>query len=387
MLTSFLIAVSIWGTDPNIVFAENRASWPQSTVSVEPQQPSPAQGFSAGTPASNRVFSEPFVARAQTVNDDLQDRFCDTGIGFALEDPTVQHWIAEINPFVPLNFPVLKNYFDPYGWQMLTGSTGPQDYRLGWSTFNQISVLPATQAFGTTGNMKVVEWNSNAKYSGLIRPGVLFDGTFWFNARWWDGPGGINLPAQVDQISADLLLGFFNDGPWSAQLAFHPQLVETYEAKIDKNAFNFDGRAIATYTASPNWKLVGGFAIWDRVNTLVIPHVGAIWTPNNRWEIRALFPTSRISYFMGNWRNADYWLYSQYQYGAEAYQAVLTDPRTSDRIQITDQRLTAGIRCDSGRYTFFTEAGYVFDRRAIFAGSTPNFNLGDSAILSVGVRY
>ena len=292
-----------------------------------------------------------------------------------------------MNPFVPEELHLLPNYYDPYGFQMGTGSTGRQGYRMGWVSYNDITVIPASPAFGTAGNMKIVEWNSNTKYSHLISPGVLFNGTGIINARWWDGPAGIALPGQVDEVSTDLELGLFNEGPWSGQIAFHPQIVESYEGRLDGNAFNFDGRAIATYMASPQWSFVGGVAIWDRVNTLVVPHVGFIWTPNNCWEFRILYPKSRISYFLGHWHNADFWVYGQAEYTAEAYQASIATPDSSDRIQITDDRLSLGLRWDKGRYSFIAEGGYIFNRQIIFAGSTPAFNLGDSGMIRVGVRY
>src|SRR5262249_23708300 len=163
----------------------------------------------------------------------------------------------------------------------------------------------------------------------LVAPGVLFNGTGYFNARWWDGPSGVALPGQVDQVSTDLELGFFNDGPWSGQIAFHPQIVETYEGRLDQNAFNFNCRIVTTYQASHEWSFVGGVAFWDRVNLIVVPHVGVIWTPNNRWEFRILYPRSRISYFVGNWGDGDVWIYGQAEYTAEAFQATIAEPDSS----------------------------------------------------------
>ena len=386
MWTFWLMTVSILGTDPAIVDPQIRASTTKpsgwASPAIESEQPGTSSLFPVNTP-----FSEPSVKPGQALADNFQDTFCESCFDSFFADPDVQQLIAEMNPFVPLNYEVLPNYFDPFGWQMLTGSQGPQGFRLGGSTFNQINLLPASPASGTTGNMKVVEWSSNARFSHLIQPGVLFDGTFWFNARWWDGPGGIAVPGQVDQISTDLLLGLFDDGPWSAQLAFHPQVVNTYDSRLDKNAFNFDGRAIVTYTASTDWRFVGGVAFWDRVDGLIIPSGGVIWTPNNRWEIRALFPKGRISYFLGQWQQADFWVYGQYEYIVEAYQAINSDLGSSDRIQVQDQRITAGLRWDAGRYSVFTETGYVFDRQAKFAGSTPPFSVAPTAIFSVGLRY
>jgi hypothetical protein len=235
--------------------------------------------------------------------------------------------------------------------------------------------------------MKIVEWNSNVRFSQVIHPGVLFNLTAWLDGRWWDGPGGINLPGQVDQYSTDLEFGFFIDGPWSGQIAFHPQIVKTYGSPLDGNAVNLDGRAIATYKAAPEWSFVFGVAIWDRVDTMVVPHAGVIWTPDNRWEIRALFPKSRVSYLLGSWRKADFWIYGQYEYTAESWQVYLSETQPSERIQLTDDRMTLGLRWDEGRYSFFTEAGYVFDRQAKFAGSSPGFNLGETGMIRFGIRY
>ena len=222
----------------------------------------------------------------------------------------------------------------------------------------------------------------------MIAPGVLFNATGFFNAQWWNGPSGIALPGQVDEVSADLELGLFNGGPWSGQIAFHPQFVDSYQSRIGRYAFNFDGRVIATYRASPTWSFVGGVAFWDRLNVMVVPHVGVIWAPDERWEFRILWPKSRISYFLGRWSCADFWAYGGFEYSAEAWQVDIGSPATSmDRMQITDDQLTLGLRWDSGRYSFFVEGGYIFNRQAKFIGPTPDFNLGNIEMLRLGVRY
>jgi hypothetical protein len=383
MLTSLLLAASLCGTDPDIVFAEGHPPWTGGGVRNRQSVATPVRSAEI----ERQDVREPLVVRGQTVSDGVSESSWTPGVDSFWKHPAIQEFHAAMDPFGPLEFVTLANYYDPFGLQMGTSSTGPQGYRLGWLTYNDITVLPTAPAHGTTGNFKIVEWNSNVKYSRLIQPGVLFNGTGWFNARWWDGPGGTDLPGQVDQVSTDLELGFFNDGPWSGQIAFHPQIVETYESKLDRNAFNFDGRAIATYKASPEWSFVGGVAIWDRVSTLIVPHVGVIWTPNDRWELRVLFPRSRVSYFLGRRGNADFWLYGQAEYTAEAWQAINDHPRTSDRVQLTDDRISLGLRWDTGRYSFFTEGGYVFNRQVKFASSTPAFDPGDTGLIRVGVRY
>jgi hypothetical protein len=386
MFISLLIAASICGADPGVVFADDCAPW--ATTVIESDSSRPTYFTSKNTLQTRNPRDQPgLVVRGQTVTDDINDSSTRPGAAFFWENPYVKEFMAGMNPFVQETIHALPNYYDPFGFQMGTGSFGRQGYRMGWVSYNDITLVPAVPAKGTTGNMKVVEWNSNVKYAHLIAPGVVFNGTGVFNARWWDGPSGVALPGQVDEVSLDMELGFFNNGPWSGQIAFHPQVVETYEGRLDWNAFNFDGRAVAMYQASPEWSLVGGVGFWDRVDLMVIPYVGFIWTPNNRWEFRILFPRTRVSYFLGNWRGSDFWLYGTAEYNAEAYQATIAQPDSSDRIQITDERVMFGLRWDKGRYSFFVEGGFVFDRHVRFAGSTPNFDLSDAGMFRVGARY
>jgi len=412
MLTSLLIAVSIWGTDPEIVFSGESAPWTQSESSQDSTSVA-TDGTQYDSVIRSRSILRPDIVRGQNVIGDYPPPYTNPsgynnqippnslppydGDGLApynrttcatfFESPFVKEFFEGMNPFVPAVIHSLPNYYDPFGSQMGTGSFGPPGYRLGWVSYNDITVLPLSSARGTAGSMQITEWNSNAKYSHLVAPGVLFNGTGFFNARWWQGPSGTALPAQVDQISTDLELGLFNDGPWSGQIAFHPQIVETYEAKLDRNAFNFDGRAIATFKASQQWSFVGGVAIWDRVTTMVVPHAGVIWTPNERWEFRILYPKSRISYFLGNRWNADFWVYGQAEYTAEAWQSVDPQSPNIDRMQITDDRLSLGLRWDSGRYSVFTEGGYVFNRQIKFEGSAPGFDLDNTWMFRAGFRY
>lgn len=378
MFTFLLIIASTIGTDPDVVFANADARW---TNQVDREALSRSRFFRPMNHGDETTF------RGQTVSDPTNGLPLQVPSHSFCDSPFMQEFLLAMNPFVPAPVETLDGYYDPFGFQMGTGSFGPQGYRLGWVSYDDITVLPSSAARGTSGSMQITEWNSYIKYAQEIAPGVIFNGTGWFNARWWEGPSGIPVPGQVDQISTDLELGFFNESQWSGQIAFHPQIVETYEARLDHNAFNFDGRAIATYKASSAWSFVGGFAIWDRVDTMFIPTGGFIWTPNNRWEFRILFPKSRISYFLGRWHDADVWLYGQAEYTAEAWQSYDKETGVSDRIQMTDDRITGGIRWDTGRYSFFVEGGAVLNRRIKFADTYPAYDLNDGGLIRFGLRY
>lgn len=361
--------------------------------------PSETRLFSSQRAASARSTERPvahvsdpaeiLVARAQCCDVEMAEFVLASEFPRGLDCHHLCEAVDLFNPYSTAPVRILPGYYDPYGWQASYGSDGYQPWRLGWSLFHDWSFIPySTVTGGATGAMQMTEWNSNMRLSELIAPGVLFNGTGYFNAHYWSGPGSIALPGQVDQISADLELGFFNDGPWSAQVAFHPQIVDGYDAKLNHNAWNFDGRAIVSYAASPEWTFVGGLAVWDRVDLMVVPHVGVIWTPAPHWELRLLYPRSRISYYLGNYHSKDFWLYGIAEYTAEAWQANIGDPTTvADRIQLTDDRVAIGLRCDCGRHSFFVEAGYVFNRQARFAGPTPDFDISNSGTVRAGFRF
>ena len=389
MLTSIILFAFTLGTDPEIVFSQSVAPWTKSVTHEASQSSTLLDSRNPSADEAGTIFrgqsivdQPPGVVNAYQYPPGYQpppENFWNS--------PFVEEFVSAMNPFKPEQVRTIKEYYDPFGFQMGTGSFGPPGYRLGWTTYNDFAFLPSSAARGTTGSMQITEWNSYLRYSHLIGPGMLFNSTGYFNARWWEGPSGVPVPGQVDQVSTDLELAFFDGGPWSGQIAFHPQIVETYEARLDKNAFNFDGRAIATYKATPEWSFVGGVAIWDRVDLMIVPHAGVIWTPNNQWEFRILYPKTRISYFLGNWNNADVWLYGEAEYTAEAWQSVDKQTSSSDRLQMTDDRVGTGVRWDAGRYSLFVEGGYVFNRQIKFAGSNPSFDLTNTGMIRAGLRY
>lgn len=298
-------------------------------------------------------------------------------------------FVGSMNPFSEKAERILPGYWDPYGAQASYGICGYQPWRLGWQATHDWAILPFASTFNANvGEMQIVEVNNSARLSEVIAPGVLFNGTGYFNAHFWDGPGKIGLPGQVDQISTDLELGFFDRGPWTAQVAFHPQIVDGNQSRLNPYAFNFDGRVVVSYLASPEWTFVGGVAFWDRVDLLVVPQVGAVWTPVPRWEFRLLYPKARISYYLGRRGPREFWLYGAAEYTAEAWQANIGNPTiVADRIQLTDHRLLLGFRWDNGRRSAFIEGGWIFDRQAIFAGPTPDFDLSNVGTIRAGIRF
>jgi hypothetical protein len=58
-----------------------------------------------------------------------------------------------------------------------------------------------------------------------------------------------------------------------------------------------------------------------------------------------------------------------------------------DPVQISDYRILGGFKMDSGMYSWFFEAGVVFDRQVEFESATPGYDLSSGFIGQIGLRY
>lgn len=280
--------------------------------------------------------------------------------------------------------------FDP---GLSFGAVGPQPYRFGWSSRYDVGFLPAegVHGGGASGQFSVFEVNAAMRYTtgwpaGL--PNWIFSWTPEFNYRGWSGPTNPDLPANVYRFASDFELATPGNNPVSMQLGFTPAFVSDFTTSPSNDAWNYDVRGVLFFRTSPQWMFALGAAYWHRVEDFVIPYAGVVWTPNDYWEFRLMFPKSRISYFLGNWWGGAAWVYGSVEYAVEAYQINMQVPANLDeKIQISDYRALVGLRTEGGGVTGFVEAGWVFDRQAIFLHGTPGFDINTGFIGRIGVRF
>jgi len=213
----------------------------------------------------------------------------------------------------------LPGYYDPFTRQFAYGSAGVQPYRLGWSSMDEIVVMPkATATVG--GQFQDVEWNSQVRYSRVLPDSLVFSWSPAFNGKWWTGPTGLNLPPENSQLVSDFQLASAWSSPWNWQVGITPQINSDFERALNSNAFLMDARAVVLYRPAQEWTLAVGAAFWNRASDHLIPYGGVIWSPGDRWEFRLLFPKSRISYYTGNYWGCEVWGYVSGEYHLDAYQ-------------------------------------------------------------------
>ena len=290
------------------------------------------------------------------------------------------------NPFQAGPDPLMPYLTSP-GPTIYSGVNGPQPQRFGFtSLFDANYITPSNSKSPAGGHMAVQEYDGALRYTSMLGPEWVFSNTAQGGARLWDGPATPNLPGSVFRFGWDFLLHSPQYGRWSAQLDFNPSINTDLQASLGREALNLDGSATLFYQVSPQLMLVMGVQYWDRVNNIIIPNAGVVWNPNDKLEVRLLFPKSRISYFIGNHGPAAHWIYATSEYHTEAYQVSMPGSN-HDQIQFTDWRVAVGLRSDHGWYDKYIEVGYVFGRQVQFLNTVPNYNLGDGIMARIGVRF
>ena len=276
----------------------------------------------------------------------------------------------------------------PEGSTILSGVNGPQPYRFGFTPKMDYTYLASagTQSPGN-GRFSSNEFNVELAHVQSIGPGWILTNTPQAGTRLWDGPGLPDLPGSVYRLGWDVTLATPIVGLWSMQLDFNPSINTDFNSGLAREGVNLDGNAMLFYRASPQWMVVMGAGYWDRVNKIILPYAGVVWNPNDQWELRLLFPKSRISYFVGNIHNGAHWLYATGEYHVESYQIDQAGIAGHQQVQIQDWRVAVGLRSDHVTYDKFIEVGYVFGRNVEFLKTTPGFNINDGLMLRAGVRF
>ena len=237
------------------------------------------------------------------------------------------------------------------------------------------------------GNFSIQQYDAALRHISMLGPDWVFTNTAQFGARIWSGPNQPNLPGSVYRLGWDFLLNSPQMGKWSAQLDFNPSINSDFSSSLGRESLQLDAYGALFYRASPKWMYVLGVQYWDRVNNIIFPYGGVVWNPNERLELRLLFPKSRISYFVGNFGNGSHWLYATGEYHVESYQISMPGVSGREEIQLTDWRLGIGLRSDHSWYDKYVEIGYVFGRQNIFSGNQPGFDVNNGIMARFGVRF
>lgn len=256
--------------------------------------------------------------------------------------------------------------------------------------FDSLGLIPEQRIHGngSNGRFGVFELNLGSRdpsvWPASRIPGFSFETEL--NYRSWQGPSSPSLPPNVIRFALDFQLTTDYQEPVSFELGFTPALVSDFEAEPNSDTYNWDFRTVAFWRASSRAVVVLGIEFWNRVGNIIVPHAGLIWS-DDTWDLRLLFPKSRISYALGTWNGSAVRLYGGVEYNVEAYQISRVSPSGRDeKIQLADYRALFGLSSESGKSTSFIEAGWIFDRHVKYLHGTPGFDIDTGFIARIGTQ-
>ena len=272
---------------------------------------------------------------------------------------------------------------------MMAGVNGPRPYRFGWQSMADVGFLPSEDASGNVLGIPVstefsaFELNTEFRYTSPAPMQNVFSIAPQYNLRVFDLAGS----EEFHRFGLDLRLTSPAVGPYTFEVDFNPSFGTDFEAGLGSNAWMYDARAVLFYRVSPRYLLVLGAMYWDRVDDRVLPYAGVVFSPNQYVEVRALFPKSEVSLFLGAPCGIPQWLYIAGEYHIEAYQV----SSLKGRFQTEDWRAVIGVRSEHAAMPSFLEAGIVFGRDLQFADKDENlgagFDVSDGFIIRLGLRF
>ena len=272
---------------------------------------------------------------------------------------------------------------------IMAGVNGPRPYRFGWQSRADVGFLPSEDASGNVVGIPVstefsaFELDTEFRYTAPAPMQNVFSIAPQYNLRRFDSDLIFGGSSDFHRFGLDLRLTSAAFGPYTFEVDFTPSFGTDFEAGLRSNAWMYDAKAVLFYRVSPQYLLVLGAMYWDRVDDQVLPYAGVVFSPNQYVEVRALFPKSEVSLFLGTPYGIPQWLYIAGEYHIEAYQT-----GSVSRFQTEDWRTVIGVRSEHAAMTSFLEAGIVFGRDLLFQAFDENFagiDVSDGFIIRFGL--
>ncbi|HET6423567.1 MAG TPA: DUF6268 family outer membrane beta-barrel protein [Planctomycetaceae bacterium] len=209
----------------------------------------------------------------------------------------------------------------------------------------------------------------------LITPG--------YSTHAINGPISTDLPARLyDNWIEFRWLKKWNER-WSSDIAVSPSLYTDYD-NLSSDAFRVTGRAIALYTASPEWQWAFGAIYLDRDDIKAMPAVGAIWTPTDDWKVEVLFPRPRIMRKMYCDDSLTKWAYLGGEFGGNTY-AIERPGLVRDVVTYSALRMYVGYEIKRTKgFSPRVELGWTFNRSLEYQSGVGDMDLPSTAMLRIG---
>ena len=181
---------------------------------------------------------------------------------------------------------------------------------------------------------------------------------------WWNGPTEPEM--SPNGFGAFLDLGVqpkFNDV--FSLIAWGRVGVFSVFEKVTSDAWRYQGRIEGVGTLSQQMQFHAGVIYYGRARVKMLPTVGIVWTPDENWVLRLVFPNPKVSRRLWMGTQADWWGYIHMDYAGGSWDIKPMGGLTD----YNDIRLGAGIEfATPSRIGGYFEFGGSFDRELYSAG-------------------
>jgi len=228
-----------------------------------------------------------------------------------------------------------------------------------------------------------------------ITPGFAF--------HFWSGPPslipGPPPPADLPGVTYDAYL----DTAWnprvtdwfSGELSFRIGVYSDFKQVVARS-LRYTGTGYAVLRFSPSFVIKAGIIYYDRVDLMLLPAGGIIWTPTPDYRFEILFPNPKIAKRMFNYGNTEWWGYLAGYYpngGAwTVTRSDFADPGIAggvDFVDYTDIRVALGMDfIHPGGVKGFFEVGAAFERQLHYRSNLPDvFYPSTNVYLRAGIAF
>ena len=211
-----------------------------------------------------------------------------------------------------------------------------------------------------------------------------------YEVHFLDRPAALDLPPRLHDLAIDFSHFRRVTDNWIVNVAVAPGLYADDHSFDADEAQRINGRAVAIYDPSPEWKGVLGVTYVHGGWAKIVPIAGVVYEPNDDVKYELVFPRPRVA-----WRlpqspvpgRDEYWFYLLGEF-ANAIWAIEQSDGTPDVFAYRDFRIILGLeRKIIGGLSHRVEAGYVFNRDIKLASDGREVGLDDSLLLRLGLVY
>ena len=133
---------------------------------------------------------------------------------------------------------------------------------------------------------------------------------------------------------------------------------------ITSDAFRYQGRLSAVYNTSSQMQFQAGVIYYGRTRVKMLPTLGVVWTPNDDWIVKLVFPDPKISCRLWKGPQTDWWGYVHMEYAGGCW-----DIKNYGMTDYNDVRLGMGVEFAApNRFGGYFEFGGSFARE-LYHGS------------------